>query len=428
MNKIDLKEDHWAMILSGIIISVIVVISFINPSLLSGIPKFAWSGNEDLNSTVFSSINLERLMTYAIILMTGIAWSMGWRSFKSIIGFIILIFWAYFSLFLSGNKSISHYGLEYVVFALLIGLILRNFNIAPSWLLSMARSELYIKTGLIILGTSVLFTDILKAGIPGIAQALIVVLVVWFVSLLISRKLKVDDEYGVLIASAVSICGVSAAIVASGAIQGDKKKLSYVTTLVLLVAIPMLILQPWIIQNFKIPEIIGGAWLGGTLDTTASVTAASQLVGPLATKAGVIVKFSQNVLIGVAALFISAWWAMRQSKSSSHNTKLNYRLIWDRFPKFVIGFLVASILFSFVLPIESIKASSGMLTSLRTIWFALAFVSIGLEANFKDLIGKEEKRTALSFVLAQLFNIFWTLLWSYILFGGYIFAVPDLSK
>ncbi len=164
-----------------------------------------------------------------------------------------------------------------------------------------ARSEFFIKTGLVILGTSVLFTDIVKAGLPGILQAVLVVSVVWFFALWLSRKLKVDDEFGVILASAVAICGVSAAIVASGAIKGDKKKLSYITTLVLLVAIPMMILQPWLVKVLNIPEIVGGAWLGGTLDTTASVTAAAALVGPAALKAGVIIKFSQNVLIGVAA-------------------------------------------------------------------------------------------------------------------------------
>lgn len=95
-----------------------------------------------------------------------------------------------------------------------------------------------------ILGTSILFTDIIKAGLPGLLQSVLVVSAVWFIALWISRKLKVDDELGVILASAVAICGVSAAIVASGAIKGDKKKLSYVTNLVLLVAVPMLIIQP----------------------------------------------------------------------------------------------------------------------------------------------------------------------------------------
>ncbi|MEI9808944.1 MAG: putative sulfate exporter family transporter [Bacteroidota bacterium] len=124
--------------------------------------------------------------------------------------------------------------------------------------------------------------------------------------------------------------------------------MSYVTTLVLLVAIPMLILQPWIIRTFGIPEIVGGAWLGGTLDTTASVTAASELVGPVATKAGIIVKFSQNVLIGFAAFFIAAWWIVKKNPAQGTNTgKPGLKIIWERFPKFVLGFIAASLFFHF---------------------------------------------------------------------------------
>jgi len=262
--------------------------------------------------------------------------------------------------------------------------------------------------------------------LPGILQALAVVLVVWFFALWLSRKLRVDDEFGVILASAVSICGVSAAIVAAGAIKGDKKKLSYVTTLVLIVAIPMLVLQPWIIKTFQIPEIIGGAWLGGTLDTTASVTAASQLVGPIALKAGVIVKFSQNVLIGVAAFFIATWWTLKKEKTQNTG-KRGLKIIWERFPKFVLGFIVASLIFSFLIPQGTTKQVSSFLSALRTLWFALAFVSIGLEAKFTDLVKIQGGRPALAFTGAQLFNIFWTLLWAYLLFGGLLFPVPAIK-
>jgi uncharacterized membrane protein YadS len=254
------------------------------------------------------------------------------------------------------------------------------------------------------------------------------VAVVWFFSLWLSRLLKVDDEFGVILASAVSICGVSAAIVAAGAIKGDKKKLSYVTTLVLLVAIPMLIVLPWIIRKAGIPEVVGGAWLGGTLDTTASVTAAAQLVGPLALKAGVIVKFSQNVLIGVAAIFISAWWTLKKNPAAASATEgKGLSLIWERFPKFVLGFIAASLIFSFLLPATTTKQVAGILNSLRTIWFALAFVAIGLEARFTDLFKIQGGRPAVVFVVAQLFNIAWTLLWSYLLFGGILFPAPDIK-
>ena len=244
----------------------------------------------------------------------------------------------------------------------------------------------------------------------------------------LSRRLKVDDEFGVILASAVSICGVSAAIVAAGAIKGDKKKLSYVTSLVLLVAIPMLIFMPYVIRHLNLSEVVAGAWLGGTLDTTASVTAAAQLVGPLAIKAGVIVKFSQNVLIGVAAVFIAAWWTLKKNPSAQATTEgKGLSIIWERFPKFVLGFLAASLLFSFVVPAETTKQVAGILNSLRTVWFALAFVAIGLEARFSDLVKIQGGRPALAFIGAQLFNIAWTLLWAYLLFGGILFSAPHIK-
>src|ERR1700754_3752329 len=135
----------------------------------------------------------------------------------------------------------------------------------------------------------------------GILQALVVVLSVWAFAFWLAKRLRVDDEFATMLASAVSICGVSAAIATCGAIQGDRKKLSYVTSLVLIVAIPMIVLQPWIIRKFHIPDVVGGAWLGGTLDTTGSVVAAGALISDAALKAGTIVKFSQNVLIGLVA-------------------------------------------------------------------------------------------------------------------------------
>ncbi len=167
---------------------------------------------------------------------------------------------------------------------------------------------------------------------------------------------------------------------------------------------------------------------GGTLDTTASVTAASQLVGPLALKAGVIVKFSQNVLIGVAAIFIAAWWTLKKNPDAASATEgKGLSVIWERFPKFVLGFIAASLIFSFLLPASTTKQVAGILNSLRTVWFALAFVAIGLEARFTDLFKIQGGRPAIAFIGAQLFNIVWTLLWSYLLFGGILFPAPDIK-
>ena len=161
------------------------------------------------------------------------------------------------------------------------------------------------------------------------------------------------------------------------------------------------------------------------LDTTASVTAAAELVGPAAIKAGVIVKFTQNVLIGVAAFFIAGWWLMRKT-SSENKERPSLKMIWERFPKFVLGFIAASLLFSFLIPQHTGGQVSGILNSLRTVWFALAFVSIGIEARFSDLFRMQGGRPALAFIGAQIFNILWTLLWAWLLFGGVLLPAPDI--
>lgn len=437
-----LSEDWVAFIIGGAIILAILLLAGFSPDFKFQTPVYQWATQKDLFTKVLSPANLLLLAVIGVIfffLALAAVFFLGGTPRRFVVGFIIIYVLGILSLIIAGNSTVSYIGLEYVIFGLIIGLLISNLTILPEWLREAARSEFYIKTGLVILGSSVLFTDIIKAGLPGILQAVIVVSVVWFVALWIARKLKVDDEFGVILASAVSICGVSAAIAASGAIKGDKQKLSYVTTLVLVVALPMLVLQPWIIRILHIPEIVGGAWLGGTLDTTASVTAAAQLVGPAALKAGVIVKFSQNVLIGVAALMLAIWWTLKKKKSAVAGVagsvedqaalaeeRPSAKVIWERFPKFVLGFIIVSVLFSFFIPPATTKQVGGILNALRTIWFSLAFVSIGLEARFTDLVKLNGGRPALAFIAAQVFNILWTLLWAYILFDGKFLPVPDL--
>ncbi len=427
----ELTEDWWAVIIGGLFITGILVIAALFADLKFTLPVYQWANTEDLFGKVLAAHNLLLITGIGLIflLVSSISiWLSGGITRNYIPGFALIYVLAICSLVVAGNKSVANYGIEYVVFGLIAGLLIGNLTALPAWLKEAARSEFFIKTGLVILGTSILFTDIVQAGIPGILQAVVVVAVVWFFSMWLSRLLKVDDEFGVIVASAVSICGVSAAIVAAGAIKADKKKLSYVTTLVLLVAIPMLIFLPWIIRKAGIPEVVGGAWLGGTLDTTASVTAAAQLVGPLALKAGVIVKFSQNVLIGVATIFIAAWWTLKKNPDGASATEgKGISVVWERFPKFVLGFIAASLIFSFLLPLTTTKQVAGILNSLRTVWFALAFVAIGLEARFTDLFKIQGGRPAIAFIGAQLFNIMWTLLWSYLLFGGILFPAPDIK-
>jgi len=342
-----------------------------------------------------------------------------------VIGFPFVFALAWLARFLAGNALPTDYGIEYVIFALMVGLAISNTVGVPAFMKPAVQTEYYIKTGLVILGAGLLFFEIVQAGALGIIQALLVIVVVWYGCFWLCRKLKVDDEFAVMLSSAVSICGVSAAIATCGAISGDKKKLSYTTSLVLLCAVPMMVLMPWAIKAFGIPDLVGGAWLGGTLDTSGSVVAAGALISEAAMKTGVIVKFSQNALIGVAAFVLSIWWTLRAGAAAGERPTA--RVIWDRFPKFVIGFIVASVLFSFVINLDMVSDTKARFAELRTWWFALAFVSIGLETRFMDMVEMEGGRPAVAFILAQGLNVVWTLILAYCLFGGIFFAVPNIQ-
>jgi uncharacterized integral membrane protein (TIGR00698 family) len=350
---------------------------------------------------------------------------MGERVGQFIAGFPFVFLLAWAAQFIAGNYTVLYYGVEYVLWCLFLGLIVSNTIGIPSWLMQAVRTEFYIKTGLVILGTGMLFTEIVQAGAYGIVQAVLVVVAVWYLTFWVAKKLNVDDEFAAILSSAVSICGVSAAIATSGAVQGDPKKLSYTTSIVLICAVPMMILQPLISKAMGIPDVVAGAWLGGTLDTSGSVVAAGALISESAMKTGVIVKMSQNVLIGVAAFILAVVWSFK-GKTGPGVEKPTILDIWFRFPKFVLGYLIASVIFSFLLSPNTVAATKGMLGSLRTWWFALAFTSIGLETRFKDLAGLGGGRPAIAFLIGQGFNIFWTLLLAYLIFGGYFFPAPKL--
>ena len=318
--------------------------------------------------------------------------------------------------FIASSSEMKNLGLETVLFSLLIGLLISNVFKVPGWLKSGIQSEFYIKIGLVMLGASVLFSEIMKAGFFGLIQAIIVVVSVWYFSYWIAKKMKIDEELSIMMASAVSICGVSAAIATAGAIKGDSKKLSYVVSLVLIVAIPMMIFMPLIARWLGLSDEVTGAWLGGTIDTTGAVVASGTIAGDIALKFSTIIKFSQNILLGVAALFISIFWTYKQVQKNQEVEKPSLKIIWERFPKFVLGFIIVSLVFSFIISPETADLTGKTIKSYQSLWFNLAFICIGLETRFKDIIEMDRGRPLFVFITAQLFNVLITLAVAYMLF------------
>lgn len=415
--KFKIGQD-WASVVIGFSMILFVIATGYSVNTPSFGDKAGWTGFNGFISMFNSKFGISLAFT---LLIFGISSALGLvlsgdslRKYTT--GFFSVFLIALVAQFLSSYAGFKNIGLETVLFSLLLGLIIGNIFRIPGWLRTGIQTELFVKIGLVLLGATILFKDILTAGTFGLIQAVIVVFAVWYFSYYVSRKMKVDDEFATMMASAVSICGVSAAIATAGAIDGDKKKLSFIISLVLVVAIPMMVFMPIIAKWIGLSDAVTGAWLGGTIDTTGAVVAAGTISGETGLKYATIVKFSQNVLLGLAAFVISIFWTYKTGSKTEKGSHVPVRIIWERFPKFVLGFMIASLVFSFILQPDSAQASGKLIKSFSSFWFNLAFVSIGLETRFSDFRKMNSKKPFYSFLIAQIFNILFTLGISLLLF------------
>lgn len=398
------KTEDWLAVAAGLIIMILAILM---PGWMPTLPKKlgaigSWQNIAILIAGLF-------VIVYAACRILG-------RPTRGILPSLLVIFAvALGAQYIASSPVIKETtGLESVFFAVALGLLISNTVGVPKWMRPALQSEFYVKIGLVLLGTTVIFGEIMQAGALGLIQALVVVFCVWNFGYWIARKLGVDREMSTMLASAVSICGVSAAIATCGAIKGDSKKLSYVISLVLVVAIPMMYFMPYLALWMGLTPEVAGAWMGGTIDTTGAVVASGSVLGETAEKYSVIVKFSQNVLLGLAAFAISIYWSY---KGKDRREKPTAGVLWERFPKFVLGFILASLIFSFAMPLETAKSVGGVTKNLQGAFFSIAFVCIGLETRFKDIFNKSFKKPLWGFLIAQGFNIILTLIVAYLLFA-----------
>ena len=415
------KEDWWAVWLGFLILALA------STRIITWIPQVSkWASNPSF-AIKSGDIPYFVVLGLCLLILTSLAtlaMKEKIRSYWS--GFPLIFLLAFISLFLSNQKTVNEWGLEYVLWALILGLIISNTVGTPKWLKSAVRTELFIKIGLVLLGAEILFHVILAAGLLGMIQAVLVVFLVWYFCYFLSIKAGLSKSFASILASGVSICGVSAAIAAGGAVKGDPKEVSYTISLILLIAMPMLIFMPLIAKTIGMPDAVAGAWIGGTIDTTPAVVAAGALYSDKAMYVASIVKMSQNVLIGVAAFILALYWALKVEKKSEQKPSLIE--IWYRFPKFVVGFIVASIVFSLLLVPglgeTTVNSILSVTKGLRGWFFAMAFVCIGLDTRFTELVKIGKGKPLIVFLAAQIFNIILTFGLAWVIFGGVLFQPP----
>lgn len=281
--------------------------------------------------------------------------------------------------------------IEFPVYAILVGLaggaVLGVLGLRER-LNAAFRTEFFIKTGLVLLGASINLAVIARAAGPAIAQSAILITSIFLATWFLAGLLGLDQKLRALLAASVSICGVSAAIAAAGAVAAKKEQLAYVASLVIVFALPSIFIQPWIAHQLGLSESVAGAWIGGNIDTTAAVAAAGSIVGDDALKIATIVKTTQNALMGVVAVALAAYWVYFVEKTPGASVGLS--TLWTRFPKFILGFLAASALATWYIntAVDQVAASDTVKVAgndLRIWFFTLAFVCIGLEFRVTSL-------------------------------------------
>ncbi len=322
---------------------------------------------------------------------------------------------------IGSQQHLAHHGFNYVIWALGLGLAVSNTVGTPKWLVPALRSELFIKTGLVLLGAEILFTRVMALGIRGLGVAwLVTPVVIAFMFFFGTRILRIQSRALVAtIAAATSVCGVSAAIATGAATRARREEISFAISLSLVFTVLMMLAMPALVRLAGLTPTIGGAWIGGTVDSTGAVVAAASLLGREALEVASLIKMIQNVLIGVVAFVFAALWVTRVEAGPAERPRAAE--VWHRLPKFIVGFLVASAVFSFlVVPGMGETAAQAILKTssrLRDWLFCLAFVSIGLESRLQDLMGTvREGRPVLLYVVGQTFNVLLTLLAAWLFF------------
>ena len=378
----------------------------------------------------------------AFAIFFGIGMVVMGESFRKFaVGFIFVFLVAIAAYVAANQVTMKAYGIGYAAWAILFGILISNTVGTPKWAMPAVQVEYYIKTGLVLLGAKILFEKIIVIGTAGIFVAWVVTPTVWLATYWFGQRvLRMQSKrLNATISSDMSVCGVSAAIATAAACKAKKEELTLAVGLSLVFTSIMMIAMPAVVKGFfpvDKQQILGGAWMGGTIDATGAVAAAGAFLGEKALFVAATIKMIQNVLIGVIAFFVALYFTTKVEAAET-GAKVGAIEIWYRFPKFVLGFIVASLVFSGFYTYFNAQASGlgytmidqgtvkGMSDLFRGWFFCLAFVSIGLATNFRAL--KEHftgGKPLILYVCGQSLNLFLTLVMAYVMF---YLVFPELT-
>jgi uncharacterized integral membrane protein (TIGR00698 family) len=419
------REDTWAILIALALVFLVTALFFLGGAGLVSAAALnipTWSGGLGSVTRTLGANPVAPLALFAVFLAAFSAASVviGWDLAKYAAGFALLFVFSLLVTVLGSNATLRSWQLETPFLALAVGMALGNLVALPHWFESALRTEFYVKVGIVLLGATLPFSIILKAGPLAIAQAtLVAVLTFLTIYLAATRLFGLDPRFAATLGAGGSICGVSAAIAIGGACRAEKSHVSVSISMVIVWAIAMIFLLPLAARSLHLAPGVAGAWIGTSeFADAAGFAAASALGDEQAVKTFTLMKVvGRDMFVGVWALVVAflsvtVW----EKKRASEAERVDRSEVWRRFPKFVLGFFAASLVVTVVLASIDAKSgtrfASGAIAPLKTLrgWaFTWAFLSIGFTTRFRELTRFGWKPFA-AFAIGVLVNVpfgFW---------------------
>src|SRR5438477_10887811 len=342
-------------------------------------------------------------MSEAIAIQRPAGVALPWRLLRLLPGVALL-----FSIGYAGKLAetlVKDYGkahhlalpnIEYVLWAILIGLVIANtVGVAEIFRPGVATYDFWLKAGIVLLGARFLLGDVLKLGRVSLALVAIELAVAIGVMTLLGRWFRLKPKLTSLLAIGSSICGVSAIIASKGAIEADDDDATFAIAAILALGAFGLFAYPAIGHLLHMSDRAFGVWAGLAVDNTAEAAAAGALFSDAAGKVAVLTKSTRNATIGFVVLAYALYWASRGQAQTVTNKAA---FVWQKFPKFVLGFLIVSLL-------ATVGAFSGPqvadIANLSRWAFLLTFAGVGLKTDFRE-IRKQGVRPFVVGALAEL--------------------------
>jgi len=326
-------------------------------------------------------------MSEAIAIQRPAAVALPWRLLRLLPGVALLFSIGYAGKL--GEALLRDYGkahhlalpnIEYVLWAIVFGMVIANtVGVAQIFRPGVATYDFWLKAGIVLLGARFLLGDVLKLGGVSLTLVAIELAVAIAIMTLLGRWFRLKPKLTSLLAVGSSICGVSAIIAAKGAIEADDDDATFAIAAILALGAFGLFAYPALGHLLHMSDHAFGVWAGLAVDNTAEAAAAGAIYSDAAGKVAVLTKSTRNAMIGFVVLAYAIYWASRgQAKAVEGKAAF----LWQKFPKFVLGFLFVSLLATFQVFDKTQVAS---LANLSRWAFLLTFAGVGLKTDFREI-------------------------------------------